>query len=120
MATLLDRFVLGDHMILRVQMRNGTIEDVRLPNESAGVREYAGCIWGGNPVPVTRAADGTLVLDCEPDLMSHDEMEALDRADELRGARKLAAGASDDEIEAVLDEPMSANQRRRALAALAR
>lgn len=47
-------------------------------------------------------------------------MEQTAHQDLLRHARKVAVGATDDEIEAVLDEPMSHNQQRKALEALAR
>lgn len=125
---LLNRFIdIHDHLILRVQWSNGSISDMRLPNESAGVREEALAYWGGASVPyaveddyVTPIrVDGCLVADIDPDTMSTAEFAEFDRADELRGWRKVAVGANDADILAIMDEPMNHNQRYAAMEALA-
>lgn len=119
-AALLDRFVGEDGGgILRVQhRRTGETFDVHVPDTDVAV-ELAGRYSGGASVPYV-VRNGRAELYVEPGAMSTKEMMDFDRQDEIRAARRHAGDdAPIEEIERILDTPMSQNQRRAALQALA-
>lgn len=117
---LRDRYVTEDGrlMIRAADDRTGEGVDIHV---RPGDAEIAASLWGGSRVPCTRANDGTLWYWRDPDLMTEDEAEQMERAIWLAAARRAAGpGPSDGDLLAIREMPgLSYNQRWARIRALA-
>lgn len=115
MATLLNRYIRGDgQAVMTLQDgRTGAILDVMV---AAADEQIAQEYWAGSQVPVVER-DGKLWFDRQ-DSYTDAEVDQIEKESRLAAARTYAPGATDDQLIAVLDAPMSQRQRVTALRAL--
>ena len=112
MATLLDRFTNQDgQAVMRLQESpNGAIVDALV---AAADEEIAGTYWAGSDIPVVER-DGQLWFD-RLDNKTDAEIDRIEQDSRLAAARTYAAEATDEQLLAILDAPMSRRDRAAAL-----
>jgi len=112
MATLIDRFTNQDgQAVMRLQESpTGAIVDALV---AAADEEIAGTYWAGSDIPVVER-DGQLWFDRLDD-KTDAEIDRIEQDSRLAAARTYAAEATDEQLLAILDAPMSRRDRAAAL-----